>query len=62
MAKQITDIGVRALRPRARRYERPAGHGLYVVVQPTGRKSYALRYRFAGAPARRLADRQGSPR
>jgi integrase len=48
MAKQITDIGVRALRPQAKRYEKPAGNGLYVVVQPSGRKSYALRYRFGG--------------
>jgi integrase len=48
VARQVTDIGVRALRPQAKRYEKPAGHGLYVVVQPSGRKSYALRYRFAG--------------
>jgi integrase len=48
MAKQLTDVGVRSLRPRAHRYERPAGLGLYVIVQPSGRKSYALRYRFAG--------------
>jgi integrase len=47
VARQVTDIGVRALRPQAKRYEKPAGHGLYVVVQPSGRKSYALRYRFA---------------
>jgi integrase len=36
------------LRPKAKRYEKPAGHGLYVVVQPSSAKSFALRYRFAG--------------
>jgi integrase len=48
--RNITDIGVRALRPKARRYEKPAGAGLYIVVHPSGRKSYAVRYRFAGKP------------
>jgi integrase len=50
MARQITDLGVRALRPRAKRYEKPIGNGLYVVVQPlpSAAKSFALRYRFAG--------------
>ena len=48
MIRQITDKGVKALKPRAQRYEKPIGNGLYVVVQPGGRKSYAARYRFAG--------------
>jgi integrase len=48
--KQATDLGVRALRPQAQRYEQPLGHGLYAIVQPSGRKSYAVRYRFAGKP------------
>ena len=48
MIRQITDKGVKALKPRAQRYEKPIGNGLYVVVQPGGRKSYAVRYRFAG--------------
>jgi integrase len=45
---RLTDIGVNALKPRLTRYERPAGGGLLVVVQPSGRKSFAVRYRFAG--------------
>jgi integrase len=48
MARGITSIGVDALRGRAKRYEQPAGNGLYVVVQPSGAKSFALRYRFGG--------------
>ena len=50
MARQITNLGVEGLKGRAARYEKPAGNGLYIVVQPSGRKSYAVRYRFAGKP------------
>jgi integrase len=50
VAKKLTDIAVRNLKPAAARYEKPAGHGLYVIVQPSGAKSYAVRYRFAGTP------------
>jgi Arm DNA-binding domain/Phage integrase family len=46
--RNITDLGIKALRPKASRYEKPAGGSLYVVVQPSGRKSYAVRYRFGG--------------
>jgi integrase len=46
----LTDIAIRKLKPAAARYEKPAGHGLYVIVQPSGAKSYAVRYRFAGTP------------
>ena len=53
---KLTDIAIRNLRPRAQRYEKPAGNGLYVIVQPTGAKSYALRYRFAGKPRKLTFD------
>jgi integrase len=46
----ITDVGVRNLRPGETRREVPAGNNLYVVVHETGRKSYAVRYRFNGQP------------
>jgi integrase len=47
MAKKLTTIAVENLKPRAARYEVPdrGCAGLYVVVQPTGKKSFALRYR-----------------
>jgi integrase len=50
MAKALTDVAVRNLKPRAKRYEVPDGgaKGLRVVVQPSGVKSYAVRYRFRG--------------
>jgi integrase len=47
MAK-LTDIAIRNLKPKLRRYEVPDSGcaGLYVSVQPTGRKSFCVRYRF----------------
>lgn len=48
MTRRITPIGIEALRPRAKRYEKPAGDNLYVEVHPTGRKSFKVRYRFRG--------------
>jgi integrase len=52
VAKRLTDIGVRNLKPRAERYEVPDGgaRGLYVTVQPSGRKGYCVRFRFEGQP------------
>ena len=44
----LTDLSVRNLKPRSERYEKPDGRGLFVVVHPTGRKSYALRFRVDG--------------
>jgi integrase len=53
MAKKLTQIKVEAARanPKQRR-EIPDGGkpGLYLIVQPTGRKSWAVRYRFKGEP------------
>ena len=48
MTRQITDLGIKNLKGRAQRYEQRAGDNLYVVVQPNGHRSYAVRYRFAG--------------
>src|SRR5262249_49314287 len=52
----LTDIAIQNLKPRAARYEKPdpGARGLRVVVQPTGRKSYAVRYRNAAGRARKL--------
>jgi integrase len=46
----LTDIAVRNLKPKPARYEIPDGNGLYVIVQPSGRKSYAVRFRVNGKP------------
>ena len=50
MAKQLTAVSVANARPGQQRREIPdAGcRGLYLIVQPSGRKSWAVRYRFAG--------------
>jgi integrase len=54
--KTLTDIGIQNLKPRAKRYEvpDPDARGLRVVVQPSGRKSFAVRYRNATGRARKL--------
>ena len=46
----LTEIAIRNLKPRPARYEKPDGNGLFVVVHPTGKKSYAVRFRFLGKP------------
>jgi integrase len=50
--KTLTDIAIRALKPGSARREipDPGARGLYVVVQPSGAKSFAVRYRYAGKP------------
>jgi integrase len=47
----LTDIAIRNMKPRAARYEVPDGkaRGLYVVCQPSGKKGFAIRFRFNGA-------------
>jgi integrase len=54
MAKVLTAISVENLRADAKRYERPDGgcRGLYVVVQPSGVKSWCVRYRYRGRPTK----------
>jgi hypothetical protein len=60
MAK-LTAISVEKIKPAAGRMEIPdaACRGLYLVVQPSGHKSFAVRYRFAGKP-RKLTLTAGS--
>jgi integrase len=54
MAQKLTPKLVDNAKPRAARFEIPDGGcpGLYLVVQPTGAKSWALRYRVAGRAAK----------
>jgi integrase len=46
----LTQLGVRNLKAKPARYEKPDGNGLYVIVQPSGQKSFAVRFRVNGKP------------
>ena len=48
----LTDLLIKKLTPSDARREVPDGKivGLYLVLQPSGARSWALRYRFAGTP------------
>ena len=50
MGKQLTDIAIRNLRAGVARREvpDPGARGPYVIVQPSGVKSFAVRYRHDG--------------
>jgi integrase len=52
MTKGLTDIAIRNLRPGAKRREipDPGARGLYLIVQPSGVRTFAVRYRYAGKP------------
>jgi integrase len=52
MAKPLTPLAIKNAKPDVERREiRDYGcQGLYLVIQPSGAKSWAFRYRFAGAP------------
>ena len=57
MAK-LTAIAVENIKPGPRRREIPDSgcQGLYLVVQPSGRKSWAVRYRFQRTPRKLTLD------
>ena len=46
--KRLTDIKVKALKPKMTRYLIPDGEGLNLAISPKGLKSWVLRYRFNG--------------
>ncbi|RKF16906.1 site-specific integrase [Roseovarius spongiae] len=52
MARALTTKTIEAVKPGENRREipDPALSGLYLVIQPSGVKSWALRYRYAGKP------------
>jgi integrase len=52
MARGFTEIAIRNLKPGPVRYEMPdpAARGLYCIVQPSGHKSFAVRFRYEGKP------------
>jgi integrase len=57
-AAKLTAISVENARPREARYTVPDSgcRGLYLNVHPTGRKSWSVRYRFAGTPKNLTLD------
>lgn len=50
MAKVLTQIGIEKLKASSKRLEVPdaAFSGLYIIIQPSGVKSFAYRFRYAG--------------
>jgi hypothetical protein len=52
MSNRLTAKAVESTKPSTTRREIPDGEirGMYLVVQPSGAKSYVLRYRHAGRP------------
>lgn len=54
MARALTAKAIDTAKAEEKRRELPDGivPGLYLVVQPSGAKSWALRYRFAGKPCK----------
>jgi integrase len=49
---KLTAVQVKSEKPRAARIELPDGGctGLYLIIQPSGKKSWAVRYRYLGKP------------
>jgi Arm domain-containing DNA-binding protein len=54
MARGLTDLAIRNLKPGARRREipDPGQRGLYVQLQPSGARGFAVRYRLHGKPCK----------
>jgi hypothetical protein len=52
MAKALTQLAIDKIKPRPARREVPDGHtrGLFLIVQPTGKMAWAVRYRHYGHP------------
>jgi integrase len=52
MTKRLTDFAIKNLKPGPVRREipDPSCAGLYLIVQPSGHKSFAARFRFQGKP------------
>ena len=59
--KRLTDLTINAMKagPTRREVPDPGARGLYLVVQPSGVKSFAVRYRFDGTP-RKLTLKRGT--
>lgn len=44
----LTDVQIRALKPRPKQYRKADMDGLCIEVRPSGRKAWRFRYRFGG--------------
>jgi integrase len=55
---RLTAIAVENIKPWQRRREIPDSgcRGLYLIIQPSGRKSWGVRYRFQGTPRKLTLD------
>jgi integrase len=58
LAARLTDISVKNVKAGETRQEIPDGgcKGLYLIVQPSGKKSWAVRYRHEGKPRKLTLD------
>jgi integrase len=54
----LTNLSIKNIEPAEGRQEIPDGgcRGLYLIVQPTGRRTWAVRYRFAGKTRKMTLD------
>jgi integrase len=57
-SRGLTDISIRNLKPGSKRREIPDRGGLFILVQPSGRKGFCVRYRFHGT-SRKLTLQPG---
>jgi integrase len=59
MAKALTAKSIENIRPGATRQEIPDGgcRGLYLIVQPSGRRAWAVRYRYQGTTRKLTLDK-----
>jgi hypothetical protein len=50
----FTDTALKNLKPAIKSYEKSDGGGMYIEVSPSGRKTWAIRYRLAGKQEKAL--------
>lgn len=48
----ITDVAARTAKPREKEYKLTDGHGLYLLIKPSGSKRWYLKYRYEGKESR----------
>jgi hypothetical protein len=50
----LTDLQIKKLKPKDKRYELTDGKGLSIRVKPSGDKAWFFRYQFDGRPRKML--------